>query len=40
LISSACQSAANFLAKVVLPTPGLPRRRKHVGFDSRNFLSA
>ncbi|CAF4937884.1 unnamed protein product, partial [Rotaria socialis] len=40
LISSACQSSANFLAKAVLPTPGLPTRRKHVGLASRYFLSA
>lgn len=40
LINSACQSSANFRAKVVFPTPGRPRRRKHVGFDWRNFWSA
>ena len=40
LMSSECQSLASFLARRVFPTPGRPRRRKHVGLDSRYFLSA
>jgi hypothetical protein len=33
-------SFANFLANVVLPTPGLPSTTKHVGFACKNANSA
>jgi hypothetical protein len=33
LTSSQCHSWANLLARVDFPTPGLPKRMKHVGLE-------